>query len=161
MEYSREVLSGLDSIVVTETDAAGGENIHCIPVAAIASWSVLLGYTDPADAFDAILAQSGKPENPGLDGRGPWEAAYERLAEREAEQTLGVITEGVAMAVTAARSGARSILGAPTPGSSGSCVAHGDGLDTLRDDLRADIGGHLKASRDAFTEGLRLSSLPA
>lgn len=56
-----------------------------IPLQALASWSELLGYADPADTLEAIIhtQDHGEPETDQASGENVWTLAYSLLTFRE------------------------------------------------------------------------------
>lgn len=96
MERTAKIVG--DRIIVT-TPVEGGATINEIPLVALASWSELLGVTDPGEVLDAILyvAEHGEPDPDPVTGENAWTGAYLALVEREQTRAAEVIvakTEG-------------------------------------------------------------------
>lgn len=134
-----EVISGVQMIVIEDTTSDGLAYIRAIPMEAIASWSELLGYEDPADALDAILAvqDNGEPAPDPETGDNAWSATYRALSAaqqaaraaeyaaveegRSADPRSPRLRSALAKAekvdeVAQARANTRARLGVPEPG---------------------------------------------
>lgn len=89
---------------------------HLIPLAAIASWSALLGTADDEETIAAILhvRENGEPEPDPETGRNAWTPAYEQLEmERAASDATAAAekaesAESIAAAFALSRSRARA-----------------------------------------------------
>lgn len=73
---------GLMLVINEGVQDDGAELVREIPVQAIASWSEMLGYADPAEALAAIIAEQDQrdEDNPVRD---PFNEAQQLLAHRE------------------------------------------------------------------------------
>ena len=117
-------------IPVSSPDAEFTHRTIEIPIEAVASWSVLLGYDDPGEALAAILhvQEYGEPDPDPETGDNAWTAPYKALVGREhallrerLERAQGTPPAARAMAapetagddVAAAQAQARQALGLP------------------------------------------------
>ena len=85
-----EHMDGEDFLVIEEE---GGEHVRQIAVAALASWSELLGVDDLDEVLDIIthVQDHGEPEPDPVTGENVWTDAYTLLARREQSRETEVI----------------------------------------------------------------------
>lgn len=169
-------------IITTAPTEDGGTHIHEIDLAALASWSELLGIEDPGEVLDAIMfvAEHGEPEPDPVTGENAWTGAYLALQDREqarAATTYVAQVEGrsedprspklrAAFAalplqdpVAKAQAATRAKLGLPDPGALRMARTMSRGAPTPLDDLKAalttDLAASITEARQEFLATLR------
>lgn len=180
MESTAEIMG--QKIVLTAPTDDGGTHIHEINLAAIASWSELLGITDPGEVLDAIIhvADNGEPAPDPVTGENAWTGAYLALQDREqarAATTYVAQAEGrsedprspklrAAFAalplqdpVAEAQAATRAKLGLPDPGVRTMARTMSRSAPSPLDDLKAtlatDLADTIQEARQDFLATLR------
>lgn len=171
-----------EEIILNYDMGSGNMRSHSIPIAALASWSELLGIDDPGEVLDAIIhvAENGEPEPDPVTGENVWTASFYALQDREqarAATTYQAQDEGrandprsprlraafsalaVEDQVVIAQATARSRLGLPEPGQQARMA--GRSLPTPLDEVKTQLVGDptlieaIEESRANFLSSLR------
>ena len=150
--------------------------VHLIPLAAIASWSALLGTSDDEETIAAIMhvRENGEPAPDPETGRNAWTPAYEQLEmevaaaaaaeEAEARASAQRISSAFARSRSkAASAGAlngreqtRSLLGLPSKGAapaalSAAATEHDDSPGASRISLAAPLAEAAASAAEAVS----------
>lgn len=161
-----EVTDGMTTIATTPPTPAMRHD--AIPLAAIASWRILLGIETDTEAVAAILhvRDHGEPDPDPQTGETAWTSAYNAI-EKAINTTTAPADNATDDPLTAGRNKTRGLLGLPPLPSAATTIASADETDTpttiaLPDgvestelgNLLADHADDIASATDRFIESL-------